>query len=91
MNIGLSVSDAGGAVLSTIFGVVKDEATGIIDYTNLDLVMWIAILSSLLPLPLIRFLPDTEASKEDLPPGAEAGGRLQPVHQAIPVEKGEVT
>lgn len=58
MNIGLAVSDMGGAWLVSAFGV----ATG--SYGNIDKVLWIAILSSFLPLPLIGKLPDVRADEE---------------------------
>lgn len=66
MNIGLSVSDLGGAWLTTVFHV--REATEMMpgDYSNLHIVLWIAILSSLLPLPLLPWLPETRTS-DDLP------------------------
>lgn len=84
MNIGLSVSDMGGAALSSFFGV--DQGS----YANLDKVMWIAILSSLLPLPLIPFLPETRAAEERLPQGAEVVGRPKEVKRPLPVGREEV-
>lgn len=66
MNIGLSVSDLGGAALTTYFGVHSATETLAADYGNLHIVMWIAILSSLLPLPLLPLLPETRTN-EDLP------------------------
>ena len=77
MNIGLVVSDLGGAWLVTIFDV--HQATDVLaaDYTNIDKVLWIAILSSFLPMPLIRFLPDIRATDElppsDISPSSEKG------------------
>ena len=77
MNIGLAISDLGGAWLVTIFGV--HQATDVLaaNYTNIDKVLWIAILSSFLPMPLIRFLPDISATDEshtsDTSPSAEKG------------------
>ena len=64
MNIGLAISDMGGALLVSIFDV--HQATDILaaNYANLDKVLWIAILSSLLPLPLIKFLPEIRAQSE---------------------------
>ncbi len=77
MNIGLALSDLGGAWLVTIFDV--HQATDVLaaNYTNLDKVLWIAILSSLLPMPLIRFLPDISATDEtasDISPSAKQTG-----------------
>lgn len=67
MNIGLSVSDLGGAALTTYFNVHSATETIAADYSNLHIVMWIAILSSFLPLPLLPFLPETRTS-DDLGP-----------------------
>lgn len=67
MNIGLSVSDLGGAALTTYFDVHSATETIAADYSNLHIVMWIAILSSFLPLPLLHFLPETRTS-DDLGP-----------------------
>ncbi len=67
MNIGLAVSDLGGAWLTTIFHVQGAEGTIPGEYGNLGIVMWIAILSSALPLPLLRFLPETRATGEIKP------------------------
>ncbi|MBM3231512.1 folate/biopterin family MFS transporter [Candidatus Peregrinibacteria bacterium] len=64
MNIGLAVSDMGGALLVKIFHVNQATETLPADYTNLHIVLWIAILSSLLPWPLLRFLPETRTSEE---------------------------
>lgn len=66
MNIGLAVSDMGGAWLTTFFQVHGAEPGMTADYTNLGIVMWIAILSSALPLPLLPFLPNTKAKGEDV-------------------------
>ncbi|MDA1208436.1 MAG: folate/biopterin family MFS transporter [bacterium] len=64
MNIGLAVSDLGGAWLVHAFDV--HQATGDIaaNYTHIDKVLWIAILSSFLPMPFIRFLPDIRAVEQ---------------------------
>ncbi len=64
MNIGMGVSDALGAWLTSIFDIHGATATSPGDYTNLAKVMWIAILSSALPLPLLRYLPETRVSEE---------------------------
>ena len=76
MNIGLAVSDLGGAWLTTIFDVHTASEGIAANYENLDKIMWIAILSSFLPLPLLRFLPETRVS------GEVTGG---PSSQAQPV------
>ena len=67
MNIGLAVSDLGGAMLTTIFGVHGATEVLAADYTNLHIVLWIAILSSFLPLPLLPFLPETRTTDEGIP------------------------
>ena len=64
MNVGLAVSDMGGAWLVSIFDVHQATETLAANYTQIDKVLWIAILSSLLPLPLIRFVPDVRAKGE---------------------------
>ncbi len=87
MNIGLAISDMGGAMLVHLFDV--HQATSLVsdvagdlptiipaNYANLDKVLWIAILSSVLPLPLLPFLPETRAEEEirerGIPSGIEA-------------------
>ncbi len=75
MNIGLSVSDLGGAALTTTFDVHSATETIAADYHNLHWVMWIAILSSLLPLPLLPFLPETRTSG-DLPVEPSPSGMI---------------
>lgn len=76
MNIGLAVSDLGGAWLTTVFHVHGAEPGIAADYSNLGIVMWIAILSSFLPIPLLPFLPETRAAEEkptgDISPSARA-------------------
>jgi folate/biopterin transporter len=64
MNIGLAVSDLGGAWLSSIFDV--RQATDLLsaNYENLDKVLWIAILSSFIPMIFLKKLPDTRTSEE---------------------------
>ncbi len=83
MNIGLAVSDLGGAWLTTIFGVHGAEPGIAANYGNLAIVMWIAILSSALPLPLLRFLPETrEASEVD----GSASGKTGGIHALDPMK-----
>ena len=65
MNIGLALSDLGGAWLVTVFDVRQATPDIAANYSNIDKVLWIAILSSFLPMPLIRFLPDISASDEE--------------------------
>lgn len=67
MNIGLAVSDMGGALLVQIFHVNQATETIPADYGNLHIVLWIAILSSLIPWPLLRFLPETRVTAELAP------------------------
>lgn len=64
MNIGLAVSDLGGAWLSSIFDIHQATETIAANYRHLDKVLWIAILSSFLPMPFILFLPETRANGE---------------------------
>ena len=64
MNIGLAVSDLGGAWLSAIFDVRQATEVLSANYDNLDKVLWIAILSSFLPMIFLRKLPDTRVSEE---------------------------
>ncbi len=75
MNIGLALSDIGGATLVHMFDVHQATETLAANYTNLDKVLWIAILSSFLPLPLLPFLPETRTTEEipsDISPSAIA-------------------
>ena len=67
MNIGLAVSDMGGALLVHAFHVNQATETLPADYSNLHIVLWIAILSSLLPWPLLRFIPETRVESDMLP------------------------
>lgn len=88
MNIGLAVSDLGGAALVKIFDVHQATAVVPADYSNLHIVMWIAILSSVLPLPLLPLLPETRTVEEKAPeatPSMEAPGigGLDPTKQEI--------
>lgn len=86
MNIGLALSDLGGAALSAFFDVrgATDALPG--NYAHLDTVMWIAVLSSFLPLPLLRYLPETRTSDEaGLAPSGEVpmAAPLEPEKQEI--------
>jgi len=71
MNIGLAVSDIGGAWLAFLFDV--RQATDVLsaNYEHLDKVVWIAILSSFLPMPFIWKLPETRACEEIASPSAK--------------------
>jgi len=62
MNIGLIVSDLGGAWLVSLFDIRQATETVAANYVHLDKVLLIAVLSSFLPWPLLRFLPDTRAT-----------------------------
>jgi len=83
MNIGLAVSDLGGAWLSSIFDVHQATETLAANYANLDKVLWIAILSSFLPMPFIRMLPETRVADEyissDTPSGEK--GMMTPMEE----------
>ena len=85
MNIGLAISDFGGAFLVHIFDV--HQATNVLpaNYANLDTVVWIAVLSSFLPMPFLRFLPETRAT-EELPLDFSSSGTTLP---ATPFEQGK--
>ncbi len=67
MNIGLAVSDLGGAALVELFDVHQATETLAANYENLHLVLWIAILSSFLPLPFLFKVPDVRAETERIP------------------------
>jgi hypothetical protein len=67
MNIGLAVSDLGGAALVSIFDVTQATDTTPANYANLHIVLWIAILSSALPLSLLPWVPETRSAEERLP------------------------
>ena len=83
MNIGLAMSDLGGAWLTTIFGVHAAEPGVAADYGHLASVMWIAILSSALPLPLLRFLPETRETHEI---DSAASGKTGGIHALDPMK-----
>jgi MFS family permease len=63
-NIGLAVSDLGGSALTALFDVRQSAHALGANYVHLDKVLWIAILSSFLPWPLLRFLPETRVEEE---------------------------
>lgn len=70
MNIGLAVSDMGGAFLVKLFDVHQATETLSANYEHIDKVLWIAILSSFLPLPFIGKLPNIRAKDEGTGPSA---------------------
>jgi MFS family permease len=76
MNIGLAVSDLGGAWLSVMFDVRQATETLAANYMHLDKVLWIAILSSFLPLPFIKFLPEVRAVEEYIPSDVPSSEKL---------------
>lgn len=74
MNIGLGVSEALGGWIAYMFDVHQAFEGVTANYTHVDKVLWIAILSSLLPLLLLKKLPDIRAASERIPetsPSAE--------------------
>ncbi len=83
MNIGLAVSDMGGAWLSFLFDIRQAADPLGANYVHLDKVLWIAILSSFLPLPLLRFLPETRVEGEE---EGTASGEVVPL---APLESGK--
>lgn len=80
MNIGLAISDMGGAMLVHLFDVHQATETLAANYANLDKVLWIAILSSVLPLPLLPLLPETRTGEEMKEVGipSQEGSSVQP-------------
>jgi len=74
MNIGLAVSDLGGAWLLNFFDVHQAIGDIAANYAGLDKVLWVAILSSFLPMPFLWKLPDVRIAEELSAPSA---------HQAI--------
>src|SRR3989338_2192855 len=70
MNIGLVVSDLGGAFLVNMFDVHQAMEGVAANYENLDTVVWIAVLSSFLPMPFLWLLPETRAQSELVPEDA---------------------
>jgi MFS family permease len=64
MNIGLAVSDLGGAWLLNFFDVTQAIGDVAANYSGLHKVLWIAILSSFLPMPFIKMLPDVRTAGE---------------------------
>lgn len=74
MNIGLAVSDLGGAWLLNFFDVHQAIGDTAANYAGLDKVLWVAILSSFLPMPFLWKLPDVRVAEEIASPSA---------HQAI--------
>ena len=85
MNIGLAVSDLGGAWLLTIFDVHQATATMAADYSGLDKVLWIAILSSFISIPLLHKLPDVRVG-EDFAPAS----KHQPIKDVTGTEKKDI-
>jgi hypothetical protein len=63
-NIGLALSDMGGAALSSFFDIRQAADPLGANYANLHIVMWIAILSSFLPMPFLWKLPETRVDAE---------------------------
>lgn len=70
MNIGLAVSDLGGAWLLNFFDVHQAIGETAANYSGLDKVLWVAILSSFLPMPFLKKLPDVRAAEEISAPSA---------------------
>lgn len=74
-NIGLTVSDLGGAWLNNYFDVRQAIGDTPANYDNLHIVLWIAVLSGLIPLVLVNKVPDVRAASEtdDLPEVVPSG------------------
>lgn len=64
MNIGLAISDLGGAWLLNFFDVHQAIGDAAANYAGLDKVLWIAILSSFLPMFFLHKLPEVRVAAE---------------------------
>jgi len=85
MNIGLALSDLGGAWLLHFFDVHQAIGDAAANYSGLDKVLWIAILSSFLPMPLLRFLPDVRTSDE-----ITSTSKEQPIEDVLGTSKKDI-
>ena len=85
MNIGLALSDLGGAWLLQFFDVHQAIGDAAANYSGLDKVLWIAILSSFLPMPLLRFLPDVRTSDE-----ITSTSKEQPIEDVLGTSKKDI-
>lgn len=85
MNIGLALSDLGGAWLLHYFDVHQAMEGMAANYTHLDKVLWIAILSSFLPMPFIMKLPEVRVSQELGSPSKKA-----PIEGVLGTEKTDI-
>lgn len=85
MNIGLAVSDLGGAWLLNFFDVHQATQTLAANYSGLDKVLWVAILSSFLPMPFLKKLPDVRVAEEVSAPSKE-----QPIKDILGTEKKDI-
>ena len=72
-NLGGLISHELGAILTHLFGVTETQ------FDNLWLLMLITNLSTLLALPLVRWLPNTSADAEDIPPATGETTQLKRV------------
>jgi Na+/melibiose symporter-like transporter len=88
MNIALAVADLGGAWLVHIFDVHQATETLSANYNNIDKVLWIAILSSFLPMPFLRFLPDIRAETEL--PSEPSPSKESPISDFLGTEKKDI-
>lgn len=88
MNIGLAVSDLGGAWLLSYFDVHQAIGETAANYAGLDKVLWIAILSSFLPMPFIMKLPEVRVSEEIS--GEASPSKKDPIESVLGSEKGEI-
>ena len=85
MNIGLAVSDLGGAWLLNYFDVHQAIGDVAANYSNLDKVLWVAILSSFLPMPFLKKLPEVRVAEEVAGPSKE-----QAIKDITGTEKSEI-
>jgi len=85
MNIGLALSDLGGAWLLNYFDVHQTIGDAAANYSGLDKVLWIAILSSFLPMPFLRMLPEVRVAAELGSPSAQ-----QPIEDVLGTDKKDI-
>ncbi len=85
MNIGYALSDLGGAWLLQYFDVHQAMDGVAANYAGLDKVLWIAILSSFLPMPLLKKLPDVRVTDDFSGPSKE-----KPIEDVLGTQKKDI-
>ena len=86
MNIGYAFSDIGGAWLLTVFDVHQAMEGVAANYTGLDKVLWIAILSSFLPMLFLHKLPETKGSDTV----GYSHSKQQPIESVLGTDKSNI-